>query len=599
MKRDLQTLALALVATVCLAAPVAAASPALRLEPEHVAPGEPATLTVTTDRPGGPPTLPKLDDLQITPSGQQQQLVQTNGQTTRSTSYLYTVRASEPGEHVIQGISIAGQALAPVTLHVDSGALPAAHVERERAFLRLKVERRELYAGESVPFTARAYIQGGTGATLNGAPAFTSDAFVVSGLDDKPKQSETTIDGQRYLVVTWRGVLTAAKPGQHALEMTLPLSLEYQERMPSARPRSSLRDLLGSPFAGDSPFDAIMNDPFFASAFDRSMLDPMLPDVFASGRVVQRDVTLRAGAAKASVRALPSAGRPDDFTGAVGQFEVDASLAASALRQGEPVDLQVKVKGEGNFERFTARGLPDSDGLRTYAPQSAFRASDGLGLRGTLTLTQPIAAKQSGDYELPSVRFSYFDPARAEYVTKLGPALAVKVAPSQPAAPIATREPAMQVESLQQGGVPTWLWPTTIAVLAFALIASLAIVGARSAHARHLLTRLRRGRELRQRRIQLDRAAEQGDLDGFVRVAHETMQQRLSEAWHTRPESVTAAELDSRWPSAPALLWQLFELADQARYGARRNLQPTPRKAELAAWARQLHDVLDHVEVHS
>ncbi|HEX5659267.1 MAG TPA: hypothetical protein VFX59_18865 [Polyangiales bacterium] len=44
---------------------------------------------------------------------------------------------------------------------------------------------------------------------------------------------------------------------------------------------------------------------------------------------------------------------------------------------------------------------------------------------------------------------------------------------SSPVAPVVAPEAGLQVESLQHGGVPRWVWPTTIALLACALFGSL------------------------------------------------------------------------------------------------------------------------------
>ena len=180
--------------------------------------------------------------------------------------------------------------------------------------MRLRVEDRRVYVGESVPFTVKAFFRGGTGVSVRGRPQLSSDAFTVSGLDAEPTQQQTTIDGVPYLAVTWRGALTAAKPGDFALDMTLPVTMQYREQasaQPAQQQRRSLRDLFGghlplggsSMFGAGSPFDSMFNDPFFDSMFD----EPLLTQFGQLGRVVNRDLDLHGRAGTAHVEALPSA----------------------------------------------------------------------------------------------------------------------------------------------------------------------------------------------------------------------------------------------------------------------------------------------------
>jgi hypothetical protein len=601
-----------------------AAAPTLRFEPDEVAPGEATTLVVEREGAAGRPELPHVSGLSIAPVGQRSQFTQINGQSAQTTSYLYSVVAARPGDFTLAGVRVGGDAAAPVTLHVDAhaaqhpaqagaasarapGASQRADAEAgPRAFLRLRIDKHALYAGESVPFTAQAFVRAGTGATLTGAPALTSDAFVVSGLDDKPAQRETTIGGEPYLAVTWRGVLTAAKPGAHALELALPLTLQYRDVQPTAAaPRgASLRDLL----AANPAFGAMMQDPFFASMLDRSMLDDAMFDgMLEPGRMVTRDVVLRDGAGDVQVRALPGAGRPDDFSGAVGEFEIESSLARTDLNQGEPVDLQMVVRGSGNFGHFTPAGLRDTPAFQAYAAHSEFNAADKSGTRGELRLVQPVAAQQTGPQQLPALRFSYFDPNKGRYVEKQSAPIAVQVAPAapqargvQPATSAArdesARGDALSVASLTRGGVPSWLWPLCCAILLSGALAAAGVGFARSDAYRTLLARGCQSRGVRAQRTRLREAAQRGDVPAFARSARAAIQQRLGAAFHMRPEAVTQAELERRWPDPPAPLRELLDLADRADYGQGAAALADADAARLSDWARDLEHALSQVE---
>lgn len=634
MRKYTRTMAL-LSAVACLLSSHALAQNApvtLRLEPDTVAAGEAATLAVTTAN-SARPQLPEVAGASIQPVGTQSSVTVTNGVTQQSSTFLYAVTATQPGDYTIAGIRSGDATAAPVTLHVTpAGATAAQRAPRAAtrkndarlAFMRLSVKPRRMYSGQSVPFVAKAFFRGGTGVTVRGRPELSSDAFTVNGLDDEPAQTETTIDGVPYLAVTWRGSITAVKPGKHRLEMTLPVSMQYREATepapasPAPR-RRSLRDLFGGAFGSSlfgtgSPFDSMLDDPFFDSAFDQ----PMFSGLASLGRVVTRDIDLHGRAGTADVLALPSHGRPDDYSGAVGHFELDAQLAEASLVQGEPADLTYTLRGEGNFGQFSAPTLEASPAWKAYSPQSSFTPSDKTGLRGSMSYRQPIAAERSGALSLPALRFSYFDPDAQRYVTKTAQALSVQVAPApgysgspdraaqsdlgttqraSSSSDAPTAVDAISVRSLAHGGVPGWLVPGALSLLSLAAFGSLLIALLRSERVRRSARRVRARRELARKRRTMRRAMRQGDQLGYLRAGRDVLRRRLGASWGVPPQSISIRELDARWPQAPQPIRELLERADEAEYSgadAPRDVVP-----DFASWAHKLDRQLAHMEVPS
>jgi hypothetical protein len=68
-----------------------------------------------------------------------------------------------------------------------------------------------------------------------------------------------------------------------------------------------------------------------------------------------------------SVLPLPSANRPVDFSGALGQFTIAAEASPDHVTAGDPITLRLTVTGEGNFDR-------ESSGLLINSPDNADRA---------------------------------------------------------------------------------------------------------------------------------------------------------------------------------------------------------------------------------
>src|SRR5438876_1130696 len=66
------------------------------------------------------------------------------------------------------------------------------------------------------------------------------------------------------------------------------------------------------------------------------------------------------------VRALPEAGRPPQFTGAVGSFTLTSSLDRSSAETGDAVSLHAKLSGNGNLKMIGDLPLPPLPDFTIY-----------------------------------------------------------------------------------------------------------------------------------------------------------------------------------------------------------------------------------------
>ena len=170
-------------------------------------------------------------------------------------------------------------------------------------------------------------------------------------------------------------------------------------------------------------------DPFFDRFFGS--------DPFGATR---RPIEITSEALSLDVLPLPEAGRPADFSGAVGRFEFAVAAAPREVRAGDPVTVTMTIRGEGSLESLTTPAIAASDALRVYPVQPTSPAA------GTPATTHEAAAKPAtvqekvfeqvvipqypGPLSLPEIRFSYFDPAAGAYRTISQPPIALTVQPS-------------------------------------------------------------------------------------------------------------------------------------------------------------------------
>lgn len=191
----------------------------------------------------------------------------------------------------------------------------------------------------------------------------------------------------------------------------------------------------------------------------RYVLATRFREDFFEGRVPvdRREESTRGAPVTIEVRALPEAGRPAGFTGAVGQFTVAAEAAPRTVDAGAPLKLLLRIGGEGNLARFETPRLDGLAGFHVYG-----MLDDRAAPRRTITYD--VAPLDGSVTEVPSIPFSYFDPRAEAYRTaRTEPIpLTVRGGATPPGPPPA---------KTGRDGWRLWLWLALVAAaLAFALL---------------------------------------------------------------------------------------------------------------------------------
>ena len=597
-------IALVIAATTVLRA--TAAQVTATLDSASIALGDAAQLTVSIS--GGDstqPELPAVSGLEFTPVGQSSSFESVNGEVTSSVSLTYQVTPDRVGTFTIPSIRLPdGGSSQPLTLQVSQNAggaaatssanLPPPNVSSGTAdatddasgqptFLRVVMPKHQLYAGELVPVQVKAYFSADMSASLDGLPVLNSDAFTLNKLDAKPEQTQEIIGGQPYNVLTWSSALAAVKTGDYALNLELPVVERVQQRGGGG---------------GDSPF----NDPFFNQFFSRT---------------VDKPITLHSGSENVKVLPLPAAGRPADFSGAVGRFEVSSEAAPTQLTAGDPITLRLKVSGQGNFDRVYSSGLAASAEWKTYPPSAQFTSADNAGYGGSKTFEEAVVPLKAGQEKIPAITFSYFDPDTRQYMTRATTPIAIEVAPGSGVSSVATSpaSPATLRSSLsantfasdlapnkvEAGNFVSSLQPVLFApwfvaaqgVPVMALIAALFIHRRRqqlaqdSERIRNLASQV----AMREQVEAMEQALAANCAPAFFTAARQAMQTALAHRWQLSASQVTAAEINQRLNGDTGELRTLFAMADDVVYSG----QHVP-PAELQQWKDRVIHQLKQLE---
>ena len=138
------------------------------------------------------------------------------------------------------------------------------------------------------------------------------------------------------------------------------------------------------------------------------------------------------------VRPLPE-GSPDGFQGAVGDYQVAASITSGRAAANEPLTLALLITGRGNLEALPEPAMPEMSGWRSFDGESSFNTqiTDGE-MMGARSIERVYVPTAPGEFTIPSIPFSFFDPFAKEYRTILTEPIPLTVAPSlgQESAPL-------------------------------------------------------------------------------------------------------------------------------------------------------------------
>ncbi|NDP25809.1 MAG: protein BatD [Flavobacterium sp.] len=161
-------------------------------------------------------------------------------------------------------------------------------------------------------------------------------------------------------------------------------------------------------------------------------IDVQLPtnrrDMFGRVVVTNGNKRVSAGAKTIAVKALPEAGKPADFSGAVGKFDFKVTPSKTNLKNGESLDLLVSVSGSGNMKLFTLPKPVVPNSLEMYDPVHDEKVNTNLaGMSGKISDRYTIIPQFKGNYPIKPMQFSYFDLNSGRYKTISSPEIMINV----------------------------------------------------------------------------------------------------------------------------------------------------------------------------
>jgi hypothetical protein len=543
--------------------------------------GETATLSLAFE--GGSPQsepTPDVPGLEITSTGNTSSFSLVNGAMSSTVTLTYSITAQRTGQFTIPALTaqVGGQAFStqPLILTVlkpDAPTPDAIHSGSESAYMTLALPPGKVYVGQELMAQLRIFIRDDVENFANFQfTAQNADGFIL-GKSAQGGRSRTRVGDRIYTVIPVTYALTATKTGQLTL----------------------------------GPFTATA--VIVVPTQNQQGGDPFIRQFFNQGE--QKQISLATDSANVEGLPLPDQGKPSNFGGAIGNFNLIMTVGPTNVTVGDPVTVRVQIGGHGALDSITLPDQSSLPGFKIFPPTVKTEPGNALGLDGTKTFEEIVTPQSADIHEWPQFSFSYFNPDDGQYHTLTQPAvpLTVHAAGSTPM-PAFTKTSTPENQSpadilpikenpgtLRSQPAPLISQPAFLALQGLPVLALLAaLIWRRRMDNLANNPRLRRQLAVAQiishGLVELKQFAAGNKPDEFFATLFRLLQEQLGERLDCPASAITENVIEEQplLRNAPAAtrdaLRELFQLCNQARYA------PVRGTSELNSVADQFQKVV-------
>jgi len=146
-------------------------------------------------------------------------------------------------------------------------------------------------------------------------------------------------------------------------------------------------------------------------------------------------IELRAPDVEVKVSALPEKGKPRFFSGAVGDFQINAVLPSGKIRAGEDAYMIVSVSGDGDLAESALPEIrkifPDGLQFKSMTDSRSHYVKNGR-LGSELEIEVVFLPKKSGSFTVDGLEFQFYNSRLGRYEKSVAPPLVIEVEESIP-----------------------------------------------------------------------------------------------------------------------------------------------------------------------
>jgi len=348
-----------------------------------------------------------------------------NGSMSQSISYSYIIAAKSEGKFTIGSATatVGGKTLQtkPITIEVikgnaqtqqgggqqQQGNRQGSRQQQsggstdedmgDKLFIRAVTSKAKVYEGEQLTVVYKVYTR--VNILDNGVtkmPVY--NGFYNEDIGDGKRQAELhneNIDGVSYQVAEIKKTLLIPQRSG-SLEID-PLEMDIVTRVKSNRRSQDPFDIFGG---------------------------------FFGGGVQDIKVHVKSKSVKVEVMPLPSAGKPTNFNGAVGDFSIQTKLKPDnqKMKTNDAGNLTYSISGRGNLKLIDAFKIEWPADIEGYDAKTVDRIqATATGMNGSRVFDYVFIPRHSGKFNLPAQNFSFFDPSKGKYVTLSTPDFVLEI----------------------------------------------------------------------------------------------------------------------------------------------------------------------------
>lgn len=153
-------------------------------------------------------------------------------------------------------------------------------------------------------------------------------------------------------------------------------------------------------------------------------------NIFGRALTTRVNKTISAGESIINVKPLPLKGRPDNFTGAVGDFSFTVKANKKVVEVDQALTLDITVSGKGNLNTLSIPTLKVPSTLEVYEPQRKENIRTmASGISGSISQSYTLVPQNKGRYPISPISFSFFNPESQSYQEVTSEQIIVRVTP--------------------------------------------------------------------------------------------------------------------------------------------------------------------------
>jgi len=157
--------------------------------------------------------------------------------------------------------------------------------------------------------------------------------------------------------------------------------------------------------------------------------DPFFDDFFTGKQAIYKRFAIPSNTPKITVKALPTVGKPSNFSGLIGDYSIITNATPTEVNVGDPITLTIEIAGPDYLENVTSFPLNlQTELLKSFKIPAEMASPKNS--RGVVSFTQTIRPIRADITAIPQLQLVYFDSKDEQYKTATSDSIPLKVSPA-------------------------------------------------------------------------------------------------------------------------------------------------------------------------